>query len=145
MSLDLKKIGLAGILGTSAMTMVGLWGAPMMGIAPMNPAAMLAGAMCGSSALGWAAHFMIGLILAIGYALVARHIPGPRVARGATYALAPWLMAQVVVMPMMGMPLFSGSVTMAMGSLIGHLVYGAVIGGIVGIPETARGVAHRVA
>ena len=35
-------------------------------------------------------------------------------------------------MPMMGMPVFSGSMTMAMGSLVGHLVYGAVVGGIIG-------------
>jgi hypothetical protein len=40
-------------------------------------------------------------------------------------------------MPMMGMPVFSGSVMMAMGSLVGHLVYGAVVGGIYGEPETA--------
>lgn len=65
-------------------------------------------------ALGWAAHFMIGIILAFGYAFVGHLIPGPAVLRGALYGIAPWLMAQVVVMPMMGMPLFSGSVIMAM-------------------------------
>jgi hypothetical protein len=41
-------------------------------------------------------------------------------------------MAQVVVMPMMGMPVFSGSAPMAMGSLIGHVIYGAVVGAIYG-------------
>lgn len=137
MSLDFKKIVLAGIGGTAAMTMVGLWGAPMMGLAPMNPADMLAGAMGGMLALGWAAHFMIGLVLAMGYALVAKFLPGPAIARGALYSLAPWLMAQLMVMPMMGMPMFSGSLMMAMGSLIGHLVYGAVTGGIIGIGAPA--------
>lgn len=132
MSLDFKKIALGGLIGTAAMTMVGVWGAPMMGLAPMNPAEMLAGAMGGMLALGWVAHFMIGLVLAIGYALVAKHLPGPAIARGAVYSLAPWLMAQLLVMPMMGMPVFSGSLMMAMGSLIGHLVYGAIIGGIIG-------------
>jgi hypothetical protein len=53
--------------------------------------------------------------------------------------LAPWLMAQVVVMPMMGMPLFSGSMAMAMGSLVGHLVYGVVIGAMIGDPATQGG------
>ena len=52
--------------------------------------------------------------------------------RGALYGVAPFLVAQIVVMPMMGMPVFSGSVAMAMGSLIGHLVYGAVVGGVYG-------------
>jgi uncharacterized membrane protein YagU involved in acid resistance len=138
MSLDHKKTVLAGIVGTAAMTMVGLWGAPMMGLAPMNPAEMLAGAMGGMVAAGWAAHFMIGVLLAFGYALLSSRLPGPAVARGALYAVAPWLMAQLVVMPMMGMPLFSGSMMVAMGSLIGHLVYGVVVGAVAGVPGAHR-------
>ena len=132
MSLDYKRIVLAGVIGTAAMTMVGLWGAPMMGLAPMNPAVMLAGAMGGMIAAGWAAHLMIGITLAIGYALVSAYLPGPPVVRGALFAVAPWLMAQLIVIPMMGMPIFSGSMMAAMGSLIGHLVYGATIGGLIG-------------
>lgn len=132
MSLNFAKVAGAGVAGTAAMTMVGVWGAPMMGLAPMNPAEMLAGAMGGRLALGWIAHFMIGVVLAFGYALVASRLPGPPIARGALYAVAPWLAAQLMVMPMMGMPVFSGSAMAAMGSLIGHLVYGAVIGAIIG-------------
>ena len=41
-----------------------------------------------------------------------------------------------MVMPMMGMPIFSGSVPLAMGSLVGHLVYGATVVAIYGyVPE----------
>jgi len=127
-----------GIIGTAVMTAVGLWGAPMMGIPPMNPAVMLAGAMDGNLVLGWLGHFMIGTILALGYALVQSRLPGPPVVRGALYSLAPFLMAQLLVMPMMGMPVFSGSATMAMGSLIGHLVYGAVLGGVYGMRTAPR-------
>jgi hypothetical protein len=50
-------------------------------------------------------------------------------------------MAQIVVMPMMGMPLFSGSAVMAMGSLVGHLVYGAVVGGMYGPVAAPRAAA----
>jgi uncharacterized membrane protein YagU involved in acid resistance len=71
------------------------------------------------------------------YAVVALALPGHPLLRGAIYGLAPWLLAQVAVMPMMGMPLFSGSAVLAIGSLVGHLVYGAVIGGIYGHPEAA--------
>ena len=98
----------------------------------MNPADMLAGAMGGNVALGWMGHFMIGTVLALIYAAVARWLPGPPVLRGALYGLAPYLLAQVVVIPMMGMPLFSGSAVMAVGSLVGHVVYGGVVGGIYG-------------
>ena len=52
MSLNYTRIIIAGIAGTIAMTVVGVFGAPMMGLAPMNPAAMLAEAMGGMVALG---------------------------------------------------------------------------------------------
>ena len=128
----------AGALGTVAMTMVGVFVAPMMGMPPMNPADMLASQMGGLVILGWGAHLMIGIVLASIYGFVAlAHLPGPTVARGALYSLAPWLMAQVVVMPMMGMGLFSRSATLAGGSLLGHLVYGIVLGAVIGEPGGA--------
>jgi uncharacterized membrane protein YagU involved in acid resistance len=134
----MKVVG-AGVIGTLVMTAVGLWVAPMMGIPAMNPAEMLAGQMGGSLALGWMGHLMIGVLLAVIYAVVAAgRLPGPPLVQGAIFSLAPWLMAQLAVMPMMGMPLFSGSVAMAMGSLIGHLVYGAVIGAVIGNREPRR-------
>lgn len=129
----------AGIVGTAVMTAVGLWVAPLMGMPPMNPAEMLAGPMGGSMALGWMTHFAIGTILALIYAAVAPWLPGPPAVRGAIYGIAPFLVAQIVVMPMMGMPLFSGSVIMAMGSLIGHLVYGAVVGAVYGPVRAPHG------
>lgn len=137
MTLDIKRVAMAGIAGTAVMTAVGLWVAPMMGIPRMNPAEMLVGAMGGMLILGWIAHFMIGVVLAGIYALVASKIPGPPPLRGALYGIAPFLVAQIMVIPMMGMPVFSGSATMAMGSLIGHLVYGAVVGAIHGEPQSS--------
>jgi len=123
----------AGLLGTMVMTAVGLYGAPIMGIPAMNPADMLASKMGGITLLGWMGHLMIGVVLAVLYAktLLGR-LPGPPIARGAVFSLLPWLMAQLMVMPMMGMPLFSGSMAMAGGSLIGHLMYGAVLGAVAG-------------
>jgi len=122
----------AGIAATAVMTFVGVRMAPLMGIPRMNPAEMLAGPMGGSLILGWAGHLMIGMILALIYVLAAPRLFGPAWLRGALYSLAPWLMAQLVVIPMMGMPLFSGSAVMAMGSLVGHLVYGVVLGAVYG-------------
>jgi len=123
----------AGLLGTLVMTAVGLFAAPVMGLPPMNPADMLASQMGGITILGWMSHLMIGIVLAVAYAKFFRGLlPGPAVARGALFSVLPWLMAQVMVMPMMGMPLFSGSMAMAGGSLIGHLMYGAVLGVVAG-------------
>jgi uncharacterized membrane protein YagU involved in acid resistance len=138
-SIRTERAVVAGVIGTAVMTAVGLWVAPMMGLPAMNPAQMLAGAMGGVLVLGWIAHFMIGTVLAIIYAFVAPLLPGLPPARGALYGLAPFLMAQIVVMPMMGMPLFSGSAALALGSLIGHFIYGAVVGAVYGpVPVRSR-------
>jgi len=137
MGLNVKKAVGAGIVGTAVMTMVGVWGAPMMGMPRMNPAEMLAGKMGGNLVLGWMAHFMVGIILAVFYGMVAPSLPGAPWIRGALFGVAPWLMQQLAVMPMMGMGLFSGSMALAGGSLLGHLVYGAVVGAIYGAPPAA--------
>ncbi len=136
MNVNFGRAALAGIIGAAVMTVVGLYAAPMMGIPPMNPAEMLAGQMGGNVVMGWIAHFMIGVIFAEVYAVVAGSLPGPVVVRGALFALAPWLLAQVVVMPMMGMGLFSGAMNLAMGSLIGHIIYGGVVGAVYGEPSS---------
>jgi uncharacterized membrane protein YagU involved in acid resistance len=138
MNINIGRTVVAGVIGTAVMTGVGLWMAPLMGLPPMNPAVMLAGAMGGSIVLGWMAHFMIGITLAAGYALIGQNFPGPGFVRGALYGIAPFLLAQIVVMPMMGMPFFSGSAAMAMGSLVGHLFYGGVVGGVYGEVTEAK-------
>jgi hypothetical protein len=83
MNIRIGRAVAAGIVGTAVMTMVGIWVAPTMGIPPMNPAEMLAGAMGGNLAIGWIAHFMVGTILALIYAVVAPRLPGAPVVRGA--------------------------------------------------------------
>ena len=88
MNIDFGRAVIAGVVGTIAMTVVGLYVAPLMGMPPMNPATMLAGAMGGSIVLGWIGHFMIGVTLAVGYAAVGGGLPGPAFARGAVYGIA---------------------------------------------------------
>jgi uncharacterized membrane protein YagU involved in acid resistance len=130
MNINIKKTVIGGVVGTVLMTLVGLFVAPMMGMPPMNPAKMLASAMGDMIALGWMAHFMIGIVLAAGYALVTQYLPGQGWVRGLIYSVAPWLMAQLIVIPMMGMSLFSGAMNVAVGSLVGHLIYGATVGAV---------------
>jgi uncharacterized membrane protein YagU involved in acid resistance len=128
--LNVVSVIVAGFVATAAMTMMMMAG-PLMGMPKMEIAKMLAGFMNMPVAMGWVAHFMIGLTLSVGYAILfATNLKLPRVLRGAVYGLVPWLMAQLIVMPMMGMGLFSGSVVMATGSLLGHLLYGSVLGAI---------------
>jgi hypothetical protein len=131
---------IAGVWGTVAMTVATLLG-PLMGLPPMDVPGMLAGFMgrvlspvFGAALVGWAAHFTIGITFALLYAFVfAERLPGPAIVRGALYGLVPWLAAQLVAMPVMGMGLFAlmtGSLMVAAASLLGHLIYGAVVGAL---------------
>ncbi len=134
---NFKRAVIAGLVGTTAMTGLML-AAPMMGMPRMNIGEMLGSMMGGVTGLGWIAHFMIGTTLATAYAaFFAERLPGPPVVRGMLFGIAPWLLAQVVVMPMMGAGFFSGSLVAATGSLMGHLVYGAVVGTVYGQTDQA--------
>jgi uncharacterized protein DUF6789 len=130
--------GIAGTLLMTIMTML----APMMGMPKMDIAAMLGSMLggpppeVGSSAwlVGFGMHLMIGIaVLAIGYALVNDYLPtSSSLAKGLLYGGIVWLMAQLIVMPMMGAGFFSShlpqGMTMAGASLMGHLIYGAALG-----------------
>jgi hypothetical protein len=71
------------------------------------------------------------------YALYDR-LPGSPAIKSTAWGVALWLMAQVIVMPMMGAGLFSshmGGIMAAMGSLVGHVLYGSLLGVIASAPE----------
>jgi len=138
------RAALGGLVGTLAMTAMMDVVAPMMGLR-MDIAAMLGSMLGGSWAAGLIVHFLNGTVIfpaIYAYALYAR-LPGSAALKGTTWGVVLWLMAQVVVMPMMGGGLFSsamGGLMAAMGSLVGHVLYGSLLGVIASAPE--RRVAH---
>jgi uncharacterized membrane protein YagU involved in acid resistance len=132
----LNQILLGGLAGTAAMSLL-VFIAPFMGIPMGGPWNMLAMFMKAPIAVGWILHFAIGVILAAVYGFLFRPwLPGNRYVRGALYGIFPWLLAMLVVVPMMGGPVFMGAALKAMGSLLGHLVYGAVLGAFIPLPDT---------
>lgn len=133
-----------GFAGTEAMTMMMYLVAPMMGL-NMDIAAMLGSVLGGSWTAGLVMHFVNGSIIfpAIYVHALYAQLPGSPAVKGTTWGVVLWLVAQVVVMPMMGAGLFSsamGGMMAAMGSLVGHVLYGSVLGAIASSPE--RRVAH---
>lgn len=147
-----------GFVGTVAFTML-LYVGPLMGFPKMDLMTMLGTMFVSDPSAafvpGLIMHFMIGLILSLGYAfLFVRLLPGDPWLRGALYGLVPWLMAMVIVMPMMALvhpmvragaipaPGFflaaMGTVMAPLGSLIGHLLYGAVLGVVYGQPPASQ-------
>ena len=130
--LQTNKIIRGGLIATTVMTIVMLM-APLMGMPKMLIGNMLAHFMHIPIIYGWVAHFMIGTFIAGGYlTYFAPRLRLNRVLKGTLYSLIPFIIAQTVVMPMMGAGFFSANTgapaLMVMGSLIGHLVYGAVLG-----------------
>ena len=131
--MNVKRILFAGAAGTAAMTMLMLV-APLMGMPKMAIGEMLGGFLGIGTAAGWAMHLAIGLILATIYAAIfATRLPGSPVLRGAIYGVGVFLMAQLIVTPMMGGGVFSGgNALMIAGSLMGHLAYGGLVGVLYG-------------
>jgi uncharacterized membrane protein YagU involved in acid resistance len=130
-----KALG-AGIIGTIVMTLFAAM-APLMGMPEMNIPRMLAGFIGFPTIVGWLAHFMIGTVLALTYAIVlVSKLPGKPVVKGILFGLIPWLMAQLLVNPMMGAGVFAvntpAPMLMVAGSLMGHVVFGGVVGLVYG-------------
>lgn len=149
MQKNLGKAVLAGLIGTLVMTMVMLM-APVMGMPPMPIGKMLANFMRIPEALGWIAHFMIGTVLTLIYTSVfASHLPGSGFVRGALYGILPWLLSQIIVNPIMGAGIFASNtptpMVMVLGSFMGHIIYGGVVGAIYGTnsAQVETAIAHH--
>ncbi len=99
----------------------------MMGAIPMI--AKLVGS--DSLVVGWLVHLAISAALGFGFALVVgtrlRSI-GVSLGLGAAYGMVWWVLGALIAMPLaLGMPVFAFTTT-AWLSLMGHMVYGAVLG-----------------
>jgi hypothetical protein len=143
--MNLKRAVAAGLVGTAVMTFLML-AAPVVGLPRLAIGQLLSTVLAVSVALlpigpaaGWALHVAFGVLLAIIYAGVfVGRLPGKPVMRGALYGVLVFLAAELVFMPLVGAGVFSrGDVPMILGSLLGHLVYGSLVGVIYGEPSPA--------
>ena len=123
--------------------------APLMGVPKMDVPALLGGMFgMNSLAFGWIMHFVVGVVLALIYMYwFVDHLVGAPWVRGLTFSVLPWLATMVVIAPMLplvnpmlvkmppGFFLANMCVMGPMGSLIGHLIWGAVLGAAYGDGE----------
>jgi hypothetical protein len=134
---------LGGVAGTIAITLLMYVGAPMMGLPAMDIAGMLGGIL-GGWAMGMMMHAVNGIVifpLLFAFVLFPR-LPGTPVFRGILWGAALWAIAQFMVLPMMDagiLGLKTGGIMSAAASLMGHVIYGALLGWIAGpaLPEKA--------
>ena len=129
----LQNTALAGIAGTIVMTVVTFL-APYMGLPKMSPPEMLASMMGFPVIVGWAAHFMIGVIFALGYSYLFLQLlkTSNLIVKGALFGIAVFVFAQIMMAVMGavlgGMPKpESGMALLIVGSLIGHIMYGVPV------------------
>lgn len=103
----------------------------------LNVIAMLSNMMGeASSVMGWVAHFVLGTLVWGGlFALLAPHLPGRTYwLKGVAFGVVAWVLMMVIAMPMAGAGLFGMAlgVMAPMMTLILHVVFGAVLGGVYG-------------
>lgn len=109
----------------------------MMGLMPqLDMIKMLNGMMHAAPIMGWVAHFVIGTIIwGVAFALLEPVLPGNSYwIKGVVFGIGAWILMMIFIMPMAGAGFFG----MALGmmapimTLILHLIYGAVLGGVYG-------------
>lgn len=122
-----------GLVGTIAITVMMYFGAAMMLGAPMDIAGELARMIGVPWMLGLVIHFVLGtVVFSCAYGLVAeKFLPGSGALSGLAWGLLLWLVAMLMMSPMMGKGLFMGAMPPAIASLAGHIAYGLILGAIV--------------
>lgn len=137
---NIWKAFVGGFLGTVMLTLMIRFLAPMMGVR-MDIAAKLGEMTHSGMAGGLFMHFLNGTIIfpLIYVYLLYRFLPGAPWQKGLLSGVILWLGLEIVMMPMMGGGLFSakmGGMKAVVAALVGHLVYGSILGAVAGAPPT---------
>ena len=130
------RASVSGLVATAAVTVLWLV-EPVLGLPRLAVGSMLSSFLAVATAylpvwpvVGWTIHGMVGIGLALIYARwAADRLPGVPIVRGVLFGIGVFLFAQVTFMPLVGAGVFSrGDGPLLIGSLIGHCVYGGLLG-----------------
>jgi uncharacterized membrane protein YagU involved in acid resistance len=135
---DIPRGMLAGLAATVVLSLLMVMKA-MMGLMPqLDIAKMLAGTTGSPDMpfIGWILHFAIGIVgYGVAIAMLDSKLPGTsRVGHGVMLGVIGWLIMMVVLMPMVGAGPFAINmgIMAPMMTLVLHLIFGAVLGGVYG-------------
>jgi len=125
---------LAEFVATAVLSVL-MVGKSMMGIMPeLDVIAMLSDMMRAPLAAGWIVHFVIGTIFwGGGFAILYDKIPSASaVKKCIVFGIVAWLLMMILIMPMADARLFGMSlgIMAPVMTLVLHLVFGAVLGGV---------------
>lgn len=141
---------LAGLVATLVLSAIMVLKS-MIGIMPeLDLPKMIAGMMGqpGMPVIGWAAHFMIGIVVyGVAIARLDHKLPGSHTVQGVVLGAIGWLIMMVMLMPMAGAGLFGMNmgIMAPMMTLVLHLIFGAVLGAVYGRAVRGREVGGRQA
>lgn len=140
--MNLTRVVAAGAIATATMTTL-LLIEPAVGLPEIAIGQLLSSSLSLPTARlsvgpagGWLIHFLVG----IGWAIVYSGVVGPRLRgspllRGLTFGILVFVVGQALFLPLVGAGFFSrGNPAMLTGSLLGHLVFGGVLGWIAADP-----------
>ncbi|MFQ5529045.1 MAG: DUF6789 family protein [Gemmatimonadota bacterium] len=125
---------IGGLAATIIMTLMMYFVAPMMMGGPMDIAAMLGDMMGTNDTVGMIVHFMLGAVAfpALFALVLWDKLPGADWMKGLVFGMALFVIAEVVVMPMTDAGMFSANhpeqMMALLGGLMGHAIYGIVLG-----------------
>lgn len=138
--MNARRAVAAGAIGTASMTAL-LLVEPSIGLPQIAIGQALSSMMSAVSsqlpvgaAGGWILDLLVGVLLACIYAgFLNDRLPGSPLGRGLLFGVLVFLLAQVIFAPLTGSGFFSGgNLQLLAGGLLGHLVYGSVVGYIYG-------------
>ena len=129
----LQQVLIGGFAGTIVMTLMMYYVAPLMMGGPMDIAGTLAEMTGTNKAVGMTIHLLLGgLAFPIVFHAMWFVLPGAPWLKGLAFGMILAVLALVVVMPMAGMGLFMANhpqpAMAVMGSLMGHALYGIILG-----------------
>ena len=112
-----------GVIATAVMSLL-IYISPALGFPRLPVWEVLADKLQTSIFVGWVIHFIIGIFFAAIYLFWFRkRLWGNDAVRGMTFGLFPFVLSQMAALTTGGLdPL------LFLGSLIGHLVYGLILG-----------------
>jgi len=138
--MNAKRAVAAGVIATASMTSL-LLVEPSIGFPRIAVGSILSGVISAVSShapigavWGWVLDVVVGAVFALVYAayLVDR-LPGSGFVRGLLFGCMVFVLAQLVFAPMTGTGVFShGDIELLAGGLLGHLVFGGVLGYVYG-------------
>ncbi len=138
--MNVSRAVATGVIATASMTAL-LLIEPAIGLPEIAIGQLLSTSLSLTTALssfgpavGWLVHFGVGIVWALAYAaFIMMRLPGSPLVRGLVYGALVFLLAQVLLLPLVGAGFFSrGDPSMLAGSLLGHLVFGSVLGWVYG-------------